>query len=111
MSDARFFECAFTHDQDQDGNLPPATVVAVTVARPTLAPGGGVDLAPESARVQAIKGTRIFETSDPVIAEALAQCPDLRETDKPSAKTLKDQRDSSAAYEAAQKANNTITEA
>ena len=98
---ARYFECAFDHDKDHHGNLPPATRVAVTVLRPVQTPSG-VDVAPETAEVEAIKDTRLFKTDDPVVAEALAQCPDVREIDKPSQKVLKEHRDQTAAYVAAQ---------
>lgn len=98
---ARYFECAFDHDKDHEGNLPPARVVGLTVMRPISTPNG-VDIAPETVYVEPVKDTRLFKTDDPVVAEALAQCPDVREIDKPSQKVLKEHRDQTAAYVAAQ---------
>ena len=110
----RYFAIAFEHDRDQYG-LPPAQPMAINVIKPIMV-NGTPDLAPETAVVQPIDGTRIYHTDDPVVAEALAQLPEtlLIEIEKPSAKALKDQKDQTADYLAALKnaaASNTNPEA
>lgn len=99
----RYFAIAFTHDKDHDGNLPPAAALSINVLRPRMQQDGSVEIAPESASVQPIPGTRIFETDDPVIAEALSQCPEslLIEIEQPSAKAIKEQKDQTATHLAA----------
>lgn len=99
----RYFAIAFDHDKDHEGNLPPAAPMAINVQRPRMMKDGSVEIAPEGATVHPIPGTRIYETDDPVVGEALSQCPEslLIEIEQPSAKALKDQKDQTATHLAA----------
>lgn len=103
----RYFECNFDHDRLDDGTLPPAVTVGTIVLKPVQVRKGVVEMRPERVEVPAIPGTRIFATGDPVVAQVLAQTPDLREIDKPSPKLLKQQRQQSR--NAADVAANTAT--
>ena len=85
----RYFECAFDHDKLPDGSLPPARQLAVTVARPVIL-DGQPGMGAERVIVKAIPGTRTFVTADPVVADALATVPTLRETDPPKQTKSKD---------------------
>jgi hypothetical protein len=101
--DKRYFAIAFDHDKDHEGNLPPASSMALTIQKPIQLKDGSVEIAPIGVTIEPIPGTRIFEVDDPVIAKALEQTPEslLIEIEKPSAKAIKDQKDQTAQHLAA----------
>jgi len=85
---ARWFQCAFDHDRQADGTLPPAVAVAVIVAQPTMVDGKIVDGA-DRMQVDAVPGTRWFTTTDPRLGVALAQLEWLDEISEPSPAQIK----------------------
>lgn len=85
---ARWFECAFDHDRQADGSLPPAITVAVVVAQPTMMDGKVIDGA-DRMQLDAVPGTRWFTTADPRLGAALAQLQWLAEIDEPSPSQIK----------------------
>ena len=83
----RWFQVAFDHDRNPDGGLPPAPLIGLSVQRPVMI-AGQVHTPPERIELKAVPGTRLFQTTDPVIAAALEQLPTLVEIDPPSQQQL-----------------------
>ena len=84
----RWFQVAFDHDRLADGGLPPAHLIGISVQRPVMI-AGQVHTPPERIELKAVPSTRLFQTTDPVVAAALAQLSTLIEIDPPTPQQLK----------------------